>query len=154
VVDQGEERMNESERIVDGARKPTLADVAAWVGRRDFARWTDLTQFIEASYPGVFRPEWLFGGRKHGWSLRFKKSKSFCTLIPERGRFRLLLVFGAAERKKVKGVLRTLVSHVREDYVKSATYHDGKWMFVSVDSAKALSDVKRLLVVKRTPRPA
>jgi hypothetical protein len=146
--------MKEPERMLDGARKPTLAEVAAWVGRRDFGRWTDLTQFIEANYPRVFKPEWLFGGRKHGWSLRFKKSKSFCTLIPERGRFRLLLVFGAAEREKVEGVLRTLVSHVREDYGRSTTYHDGKWVLVTVDSAKVLSDIKRLLAVKRAPRPA
>jgi hypothetical protein len=45
------------------------------------------------------------------------------------------------------------VSHVREDYVKSPTYHDGKWVFVSVGSAKVLSDIKRLLVLKRPPKP-
>lgn len=38
-------------------------------------------------------------------------------------------------------------------HVKSTTYHDGKWVFVSVDSAKALSDIKQLLALKRPPKP-
>jgi hypothetical protein len=63
-------------------------------------------------------------------------------------------VFGVAEREKVEGVLATLASHVREDYQKATTYHDGRWVLVTVDSARALADVERLLAMKRRPRPA
>ena len=121
-----EERVNESARMVDGAKEPSAAKVAEWIGARNFKRWPDLREFIDSSYPGVFEVEWLFGGKKHGWALRFKKSKSFCTLIPERERFRVLLVFGGTEREKVKAIQSSLVSYVREDYQKSPTYHDGK----------------------------
>jgi Protein of unknown function (DUF3788) len=106
----------EPARMVDGSRAPTPARVARWIGARNFARWTDLTAFIDRRYPGVFNVEWLFGGQKYGWSLRFKKSKSFCTLIPERGRLKVLLVFGRDEREKVEAILSTLVSHIRADY--------------------------------------
>jgi hypothetical protein len=146
--------MNEPERMVDRARRPRPERVAEWIGPRSFARWSALIRFIDANYPRVFDVEWLFGGQKHGWTLRFKKSKSFCTLVPERGRFKVLLVFGVAEREKVEGVLATLASHVREDYQKATTYHDGRWVLVTVDSARALADVERLLAMKRRPRPA
>ena len=50
---------------------------------------------------------------------------------------------------KVERFLPDLASHVREDYGKNTTYHDGKWMFVNVDGAKVLSDIKKLLTLKR-----
>ena len=108
--------------------------------------------FIQSRYPGVFETKWWFGGKKFGWSLRFKKSKSFCNLIPERGQFTVLLVFGAAERVKVEAVLPDLASHVRDDYAKATTYHDGRWVSVVVDSKAVVSDVERLLVLKRAPK--
>jgi Protein of unknown function (DUF3788) len=104
--------MTEPARLVDGSRRPTEAGVADFIGRQNAARWADLTLFIETNYPGVFDVEWLFGGKKHGWTLRYKKSKSFCTLVPEQRRFKVLLVFGGAERQKVEGILPALVSHV------------------------------------------
>ena len=145
--------MSEATRMVDGSREPAEADVADFIGKQNAARWAELTRFIAANYPGVFNSEWLFGGRKHGWTLRFKKSKSFCSFVPERRRFKVLLVFGGAERQKVEHLLPHLVSHVREDYGKSTTYHDGTWVLVCVDSAKVVSDMKQLLILKRQPKP-
>lgn len=144
--------MSDAERMTDGAKQPSAAQVAAWIGERNFTRWTLLTDFIASTYPGVFQPEWLFGGKKHGWYLRFKKSKAFCSLIPERGQFKALLVFGAEERQKVEPILPELVSHVGEDYTTATTYHDGKWMATVVDNAKVVADVKRLLALKRPAR--
>jgi len=144
--------MSEFARMVGGARAPSAASVARWIGAANAKRWGDLRAFIDSRYPGVFKVEWLFGGKKGGWALRFKKSKSFCTFIPEQGRFRVLVVFGAEEQEKVKAILSGLVSHVRQDYQQSTTYHDGRWLFTTVDGAQALKDVKRLLELKRRPK--
>ena len=145
--------MSEATRMVDGVRPPTAAQVADWIGAASSKRWKALTDFIDDHYPGVFETKWLFGGAKHGWALRYKKSKSFCNLIPERGRFKLLLVFGAKERERVEAVLPELRSHLREDYAGGTTFHDGRWMATTVDSAKVVSDIERLLVLKRKPKP-
>jgi hypothetical protein len=147
-----EERMGEHTRMLDAAREPDAVQVAQWIGSQNGVRWTELTEFIQSRYPGVFETKWWFGGKKFGWSLRFKKSKSFCNLIPERGQFRVLLVFGGEEREKVAAVLPDLGSHVRDDYAKATTFHDGRWVSVVVDSQKVLADVERLLVLKRTPK--
>jgi hypothetical protein len=146
--------MTDQTRMLDKARQPTPAEVARWVGARSFGRWRELTDFVDAQYPGVFEPDWYFGGRKWGWALRYKKSKSFCTFLPERGRFQVLLVFGADERQKVEPILKDLVSHVREDYVRATTFHDGKWMATTVDSARVIADLERLLTLKRPPKKA
>lgn len=145
--------MEQPERLFDKSQPPTAESVSAFIGAEAAARWAALIGFIESAYPGVFNGEWLYGGAKHGWSLRFKKSRSFCTLIPERGRMRVLVVFGAAERDKAQELLPDLTSHVRDGYASATTYHDGKWVVIDVDSDETLRDVERLLRVKRRPRP-
>ena len=144
--------MTEHTRMVDPAKEPGAVQVARWIGSRNSARWAELTQFIQSGYPGVFETKWWFGGKKFGWSLRFKKSKSFCNLVPERGQFKVLLVFGAEERAKVEAILPHLASHVRDDYANATTFHDGRWVSVVVDSKPVLADVERLLVLRRAPK--
>ncbi|MEN6370634.1 MAG: DUF3788 domain-containing protein [Armatimonadota bacterium] len=138
-------------RMIDKNSQPDDTSLVDWLGEENYARWTHITRFIETNYPGIFEPEWLFGG-KHGWSLRYKKSKSFCTLIPEKNRLLIQIVFGGSEREKTETILPELVSHAREDYVSATTYHDGKWLALVVDSNLVLSDVERLLIIKRKPR--
>ncbi len=144
--------MGEHTRMLDRAEQPDDRQVLDWIGPENGLRWNELTQFIQTRYPGVFETKWWFGGKKFGWSLRFKKSKSFCNLIPERDQFQVLLVFGSEERQKVEAVLPELVSHVREDYAKATTFHDGRWVSVVVDSTEVVSDLERLLLLKRKPK--
>jgi len=119
------------------------------MGRKAFGFWTQISKWIAQSYPKVFAPEWLFGGRKHGWFLRYKKSKSFCSLIPEKSRFAILIVFGADERAKMEAIRPELSAPTREAYDNAATFHDGKWLYLPVSKAATIRDVQRLLAVKR-----
>jgi hypothetical protein len=138
--------------MLDGAKAPDGAELARWIGPKGRTYWSELTEFIASRYPGVFDRTWWFGGKRFGWSLRFKKSRSFCNLIPERGQFKALLVFGAEEREKVEALLPELKSHVRGDYARAGTFHDGKWVSIVVDSKEVVADVERLLVLKRKPK--
>lgn len=128
--------------------------IAQWIGMRNHRRWTRLLRFIEDNYPGVFTPDWIFGGKKYGWGLRFKKSKSFCTLIPEQDRLLVQIVFGGPEREKAEKILPELSPGVRAAYLNATTYHDGKWLAVAVDRDDILDDIERLLAIKRKPRGA
>jgi len=139
-------------RMLDGDEEPDAGSVREWIGARNYRRWTKLIEFVDASYPGVFTPDWIFGGKKHGWGLRFKKSKSFCTLIPEHNRLLVQIVFGGEEREKAEKVLPELSPAVREAYTNATTYHDGKWLALVLDGDEVLADIERLLAVKRKPR--
>jgi hypothetical protein len=145
--------MNElGERMVDGGTKPNDRSVANWIGPKNQKYWTHMVHFIDSNYPGTFQPDWWFGGKKFGWALRYKKSKSFCNFIPEKDRFRLLLVFGRDEREKVEAELSKLISHARADYTAAPTFHDGKWLSLAVDGEDVLTDIERLLKIKRKLR--
>jgi len=77
--------MNETKtRLTEPGLPPTPDQLEAWMGGKAFGFCTRIVEWIERSYPGAFRPEWLLAGRKHGWSLRYKKGKSFCSLVRNR----------------------------------------------------------------------
>ena len=144
--------MNEkSVRITDPDKSPSPAQIETWLGKEDHRYWNHVIQWIDQNYPNVFTPEWLFGGKKHGWVLRFKKGQSFRTLIPEKSRFTIQIVFGGEERLKMKTIRDELSAQTRKDYDEATTYHDGKWLLLTVDGDKVVDDVERLLAVKRRP---
>jgi hypothetical protein len=97
----------------------------------------------------VFSPEWLFGGKKNGWYLRYKKSKSFCQFIPRQKKFIILIVFGAKERDQVEKVTGDLNPKTKAEYDKAKTYHDGKWLFLNVGNKDIVKDAQKLLSMKR-----
>jgi len=130
---------------------PDNAELALFLGEAAFRHWTLLCEAIELLYPGIFQGEWLYGGAKHGWGLRYKKSKPLCTLIPRQGDCAILMVFGAQERAKVETVRRQLSSATVEAYDAATTYHYGKWVVLTIDSPGSLADVQLLLSLKRRP---
>jgi hypothetical protein len=145
--------MNElNSRITQRGRPPSDAKIAGWIGKEAYIYWKHVTHLIELNYPSIFVPEWLFGGEKHGWSLRYKKSKSFCTFIPEKNRFALLIVFGAEERAKAEAIRDSLSTYTQKEYDKATTYHDGKWVLLTINSDKVVEDVRKLLAIKRKPK--
>ena len=141
-------------RLTEPSTAPTPRQVESWLGKKAYAHWQQMAKMIADKYPGVFSPEWLNGGKKHGWSVRYKKSKSFCTMIPERGRCLLMIVFGAEERAKVEAMRNELSARVQKAYDEATTYHDGKWLLLDINSKTTFADAETLLTVKRKPKDA
>ncbi len=142
----------ETGRITDSDSFPDDKKIKDWIGAEAFAYWQELEGWINQKYPEIFNPQWLYGGKKHGWALRYKKNKSFCTFVPERNRFKLLIVFGAEKREKTEKIINTLSAGTQNEYRKAETYHDGKWLLLTVDRVKIIEDIKILLVLKRKPK--
>ena len=141
-------------RIVDSDGPPDAGRVERWIGPLAYAYWGRASAMIDDLYPGVFEPQWLDGGKKHGWSLRYKKNRSFCTFIPERNAFKLQITFGSKEREKVEALRDRISPATREAYDSAKTYHDGKWLLLTVGDDTVLDDVRTLLSVKRSPKRA
>jgi hypothetical protein len=139
-------------RLTKAGKPPSDSEISKWIGKDAHKYWKKLTQLIDKYFPNVFIPEWLFGGKKQGWSLRYKKGKSFCTFIPEKNRFALLIVFGAKEREKVETIKQSLTKHTQNEYDEAKTYHDGKWLLLTINTDEMVDDAMRLLVVKRRPK--
>ncbi|AZO25868.1 DUF3788 domain-containing protein [Mesorhizobium sp. M1E.F.Ca.ET.045.02.1.1] len=142
------------DRITDKSAPPDDGAVREWIGPEAFERWAGLRNWIDESYPGVFTPDWLYGGKNRGWSLRYKKTKALCTLVPEYRRFSAVVVMGGAEREKFEQRRYVWRPQLVKLYDEAKTYIDGKWLTIAVSSADELNDVTELLTMKRPPSPA
>ena len=138
-------------RLTDAQSPPDLRQIESWIGEKAFIFWERVTALIDRRYPGIFDPEWLYGVKKHGWSLRYKKSKSFCTMIPEKDCFLLLIVLGGEERNRFETIRCTLSARTVAAYNETVTYHDGKWLLLNIDCDDAFADAEKLLFLKRKP---
>jgi len=142
------------ERLTDKSEPPDDTRIRDWIGPDAFAYWCGLRDWIAAGYPDVFAPDWIYGGRKHGWSLRYRKSKAFCTFLPEYRALSAVVVLGGAERAKVEARRDALSSRLMRLYDEAETYRDGKWLKIGIASMDDLKDVTDLLSLKRPRRAA
>lgn len=139
------------DRITEKSAWPDDNTVRNWIGPAAFKHWAFLQTWIEEFYPGVFAPEWLYGGKKRGWSLRYKKTKAFCTFLPEYRRFSAVVVLGRAERERFEERRYLWRSQLVKLYDETHTYPDGKFLTVAISSANDRRDVTKLLTMKRPP---
>jgi Protein of unknown function (DUF3788) len=139
------------DRITDKSSPPDDGTVRNWIGPKASQHWAELRNWIEVYYPGVFAPEWLYGGKKRGWSLRYKKTKAFCTLLPEYRRLSVVVVLGGAEREKFEERRYAWRSQLVKLYDEAKTYPDGRFLTVAISSATDRHEVTELLTMKRPP---
>jgi len=137
------------DRITDRSASPDESAVRDWLGPKAFQQWAKLQHWIDASYPEVFEPEWLYGGKKRGWSLRYKKTKAFCTLLPGYRQLSALVVLGRAEREKFEERRNAWRPQLLKLYDEARTYPDGKWLTIAVSSAADRHDLMKLVTMKR-----
>lgn len=140
------------DRITDKSAPPDDGAVRDWIGPEAFGRWPELRNWIDGSYPGVFTPDWLYGGKNRGWTLRYKKTKALCTLVPEYRRLSAVVVMGGAEREKFEERRYVWRPQLVKLYDDAKTYTDGKWLTIAISSADDLREVTELLTMKRQPK--
>ena len=140
------------DRMTDKSAPPDDSAVRSWIGPKAFAHWAGLRSWIDACYPEVFSPDWLYGGKKRGWSLRYRKTKAFCTLLPEYRQLSVLVVLGRAEREKFEERRYAWRPPLVKLYDEAPAYPDGKWLTMAISSAADRHDVTELLTMKRPPR--
>lgn len=114
--------------------------------------YEELRAYIEENYPMMEVQEG--GPSKYGKSmLRYRRSGSFCTLYEQEAGFHLLIVLGAKEREKFEARAGEFLPETLRQYEAATTFHDGKWVYFNVEDGSVLEDYKKILAIKRRPRP-
>ena len=137
--------------MIDGAHTPTEKEITDFIGEPAKTAWTEIARFVKEHY-GII-PEIMFGGSKHGWEVRYRKSrKTLCTLTPEKGAVRILIVLGKQESEKALSMRNELSPKVYKLIEDTKQLHDGRWLWIRLFAAKDVEDVKKLLTMKRKPK--
>ena len=84
--------------------------------------------------------------------LKFRKSgKTVLTIYLREDHYDFLVIFGKAERELFEGRRNEFPQEIQDIYNNSKTYHDGKWMLISVTELPMLEAVKKLIMIKKKP---
>lgn len=84
--------------------------------------------------------------------IKFKQGqKTIVTIAVHADKLNFLVIFGKAEREKFDAVRDDFSPYILNYYDNSKIYHDGKWMFIDVDSLEILEEVKKLILIKKKP---
>lgn len=137
--------------LTDKARIPDDALIHAALGDESFGWWVSLDRWLRETYAIVPIPQ--CGGAKYGWSFRYRKGgRPLCELTPAQGGFQVLVVLGAKEGALALECAQDFGPLVRGCLESARVFHDGRWLFIHVQSARDVEDIKQLVILKK-PAP-
>jgi hypothetical protein len=137
--------------MIDGSHKPSDEEIAGFIGGKPGEAWLEIRNFIRDHYD--IEPERIFGGAKHGWEIRYRKGgRTFCSITPEKGAVRVLIVLGREEAEKALAIKSELGSRTNEIIDGARQLHDGRWLWLRPSETSDVEDIKKLLQIKRKPK--
>lgn len=138
------------QRMLDRDNQPTEDELSKTIGEKS-SLWDKMRKYLEEYYD--FIPELVFYGKKHGWTIRYRKSgKTLCSLFPEKDAFTVLVVLGKKEVEKMYSLIDKLNSDVRSVFENTEQLHDGRWLWIRVLSEDDIESIKLLMNAKRKPK--
>lgn len=145
--------MQQPVRIGDPLSDPSVRPdddlLRDWIGSESFRHWVILRDWLDASYPGVFRPHWIHDAG--GWSLHYSRSHPFCTFLPGYRSFAIMTLLDERERSLFEAQRDRLSPHLCQLHDAAGTHPEGKWLKITLSSVNDRLDVIDLLTLKRQP---
>ncbi|KPK73872.1 hypothetical protein AMJ87_00015 [candidate division WOR_3 bacterium SM23_60] len=135
-------------RLLNGEKKPSERSILATIGTRGTKLWKQLRAFLKVNYD--FKPELHFYGRKYGWCYKYtRKNKTLCVLFPETKAFSVLVVLGKKDVAQFEEDFSKYNENTQQLFKTAYQYHDGKWLYKRVLNKSDLTDVLKLIKIKR-----
>ena len=108
--------------------------------------WHELIQFIRENYPSDEDFKFLYG-KNYGWALRFRiRGQLLTSLFPTAGGFT------AQVNLSPEAVEQALAmqpgKNIQDAIARANPYPEGRWLFIPIESADDVHDVKRLLALR------
>lgn len=129
---------------------PTSEELAALIGKSLFEVWTSLCDMIDQKYD--MEHLWNNGGKAWVYEYKYRRgSKTLCALYAKENCFGFMVIFGKNERAKFEEDKQNYSIEVQKIYDEAKTYHDGKWMMFELTDASLITDMEKLLRIKRKP---
>ncbi|HQE93994.1 MAG TPA: DUF3788 family protein [Anaerolineae bacterium] len=131
--------------FTDKKQRPTEDEILAMIGQK-LPLWEELIHFIRENYPSDEDFTFLYG-KKYGWALRFRIRKQLLTsLYPAEGGFKVQI--NLSPEAVEQALAMQLGHHVQEAITRAHPFPEGRWVFIPIDSADDVQDIKRLLVLR------
>ena len=124
--------------------------VTVLLSKETLSVWNKLTEAIDSLYDVDRLWDKGFGDWKIEYKYR-RGGKTLCTFYAKEGVANLLITYGKAEREKFEAIKATISEQLQDIYERTATLHDGKWLWIPLDDKLKVEDVIEMLKIKRRP---
>lgn len=127
-----------------------IEEIKALLGMDSFKAWDDLCTFLSDHYSMDII--WGTGGKYGAYECKYRKSgKTLCTFLLKEKCFDILLIYGKDERAKFEAQKQAFTEEIQDYYDKAHTYHDGKWMFMTLRDNHLNSEFEKMICIKKKP---
>ncbi len=112
--------------------------------------WNELTGAIDLLYDVDRLWDKGFGE----WDIEYKYrrgGKTLCTFYAKNDSAVILIIYGKAEREKFENIKADFSKRIQDIYENTEIYHDGKWLWIPLDSKPDSKDIIEMLKIKRRP---
>jgi hypothetical protein len=136
--------------FTDKHHEPTDEEIRQTIGS-GFSLWDELIQSIRETYAPAEDFKFLYGA-SYGWGHRFRlKGKLLTTLYPTSGGITAQIILNP---QAVDAALAMPIgTNTRQAIEKANPYPEGRWLFIPVESAEDLDDVRHLLKLRVNTKP-
>ena len=135
--------------FLDKEHRPTQKEIERALGKR-YVLYKALIDFMQRCYQ--LGGELSYGGKNYGWNLWFRRSgKTLLNLFPQDGFCIAQVVLGKEQIEKARSL--KLGKRVAEVFSNASQFHDGRWLYAPVKTAKDAKDIQELVALKRKPAP-
>lgn len=108
--------------------------------------WQELTHFIRENYPADEDFKFLYG-KKYGWALRFRiRGQLLTSLYPTAGGFTAQINLSPEAVEQALDM--QFGKNVQGTIARANPYPEGRWLFIPVESADDIHDIKQLLALR------
>lgn len=141
------------DRMLNKTKKPTEANIAAYLGEEGSARLAALEAFLQAHYPHLQRELRFPFGNNYGWGYKFTNGrKHLCYAFFEEGAFTVTLQIGDEGASKVDAILPTLLPRTQALWAdRYPCGEHGGWIHYRALTDEELADICTLIQIKVKP---
>lgn len=128
----------------------TFKELEQLLGPEKFDTFEALHGEISARYE--METFWTDGGKAWDRIFKYRRGgKTLCALCVRACELGCLIVLGKAEREKFDAQRENFSDAICSEYDETKTYHDGKWLMLTVANRDLFADIVQLLAIKRRP---
>lgn len=139
-------------RFFDKNKVPEPSEIKQLLGATATERLKKLDSFFKSHYNIVRELKFPFGNQ-YGWSYKYSaKSKLLCYVFFEKGTFTVTITIGKNEVLKLTAELPNMLPKTQELWANRYPCGEGGWIHYKVENEKELSDVQKLIYIKKKPK--
>lgn len=107
--------------------------------------WNQMHACLTETYNALPKIEYS-GCSLKGWNIKYrKKGKNLCTIYPQEGCFKILVIASERQQVEIEFFIRTCCREVQEAYENTKFFNGGKWLFWDITDAKIQKDILELI---------